>query len=395
MAEFVEIVSLRESFNVNDVCLPHSKSIYNRLATIQLRQPGIKIIGSADSDDTAVFNQLEAGGPIQCGKAGTAYRFLTAYFAALPGSKVELQADEQLLRRPMQPLLDICRAAGAGITQTPAGLRIAGAQWPAQNLSLSAQVSSQFTSAVLMQMPYCAGNSTIQLSDKQLSQSYIAMTIDCMKKCGADIRQVEEHTFVIMAKPYQPNVIKVEKDWSSAAFFILWQYLLTGTIKTPNQLEENSTQGDSEIIDILINWEKDAEKWIDVSNCPDNVPALVCAAAALHRPIRLSGVATLHHKESHRLMALKTEMAKLGHFVMFTENEILMNPGSVPAAAIELNTYEDHRLAMAFTLLAYKSKHQYIIKNPEVVSKSFPGFWREMSKAGFTLTYKESGYGRK
>ena len=383
------------------VLLPLSKSISNRLLLIQaLMGEECFMEQLSDSDDTRyMFQALHS--PDSCldiGHAGTAMRFLTAFFAQKRG-EWEITGSERMKQRPIKILVDSLRALGAQIEYVDhigfPPLRIVGSELIGGVLNISASVSSQYISALLLIAPYMKAGLTLQLQGKVVSKAYIDMTIRIMEIFGAKVDRGENYIH-ITPTPYQSSVLKVESDWSAASyFFALLAVARNGELRLTG-LQKDSIQGDSCQMEL---WEKlgvashfaNGEliltpKSIELSflevtliDMPDLIPTFAGSCCLLEIPFRISGIETLHIKESNRTLALITELKKLGYLLEVEDESRLCWFGKkqAPEPQPSIQTYQDHRIAMAFSVASLKFTNIHI-EDKEVVTKSYPRFWEEL-----------------
>lgn len=394
--------------------LPGSKSITNRALIINaLSKRPTCIEGIAHCDDTiAIADALKCDDytHIDIGAAGTAMRFLTAYFATTPGVSLTLTGCQRMLCRPIKPLIDALMQLGANITYLGKDgfppLRIEGKQLCGGNISLRSDISSQFISALMMIGPTLQGGLTIHLLEEVVSRPYIDMTCEIMRRYGVDIKS-DKNTIAIPEKSYSaPAVFMVEKDWSSASYFYelvaltgVQNIKLTGLF-SPKQ----SMQGDSALADlfnhfgvhssfyddyVVISSDKKTEisgKLLDLnlSATPDIVPTMVVTACLKNRCFHFCGVHNLRIKESNRISALIVEMKRLGYVLHCDTDSISWNgERCISELSPRINTYSDHRMAMAFAPAATICQG-LCIADVDVVNKSFPQFWTEIRKLGIT-----------
>lgn len=397
--------------------LPLSKSISNRALIMNALTPGAAFLGEvANCDDTAamkaaldlplsLINRAPAY-PVNVGLAGTAMRFLAAYFAALPQAHVELDGNERMRQRPIGPLVDALRACGADIEYADKEgfppLLIRGKKLVGGKVEMDATVSSQFVSGLLMVAPTFEKGLDLELKGEIASLPYLKMTIEMMAQRGIDVERTGNQVTV---KPgyYQPSNRAVERDWSAASYWYEIAATTAGWITLPG-LSEESLQGDCKVADIfeklgiVTEWEDGSAALnpspevfnrleIDLSGNPDLAQTIAVTCCLLGVPFILSGLKSLKIKETDRITALANELAKLS-FILDTSK-----PGVIewetdqrrPVQAVTpIETYGDHRMAMAFAPVAYFVPG-IIIKNAEVVSKSYPEFWDHMRSVGYTI----------
>ncbi len=397
-----------DEFNEITISLPSSKSISNRgLILNALTQNPIPIEGIAKCDDTDVMVAALSNTEnlINIGAAGTAMRFLTAYFATQEGRSIILEGSERMHQRPIKALVDALRQCGADVEYiTNEGfppLRINGKKLKGGNISLPASISSQYISALLMIAPTMDAGLTLTLEGDIISRPYILMTLSMMKTWGID-SDFSGNTITIKNGNYIPTKFKVEGDWSAASYWYEIAALSSENIAIET-LYSNSLQGDCKITELFkelginSNFEKNQVHLepspdfsprlrIDMSEQPDLAQTVVATCCLLGIPFHITGLSTLRIKETDRLSALQCELQKLS-FVLTIENdsELIWDGERCPVYEIpEIETYKDHRMAMAFAPISIFLPG-LIIKDIEVVTKSYPQFWEHLQQAGFKL----------
>ena len=392
------------------VHLTGSKSISNRLLILQALS-GFKneLKNLSDSDDTTVLQKAlcSQDTTIDVGIAGTAMRFLTAYYA-LRGSEVILTGATRMKHRPIKGLVDALCFLGADIEYLEnegfPPLKIRGGKLKGGLLQMKADVSSQFISAILMIAPYLEKGIQLNLIGDILSRPYIEMTLNLMEKQGVPYQWVGD-TITIFPGAYQNNIVRVESDWSSISYmFELVALSDSGCIQL-TQVDECSVQGDQEGMYYfeLLGVDSNIEQGVltlrkkssfelpkllelDCLKTPDLAQTLAATACGLGVQMKLTGLKSLPNKETDRLMALKNELEKCGAKVIITNNESLeVNPGSIHASqSFNFETYGDHRMALSLAPLALKCK-SVTLNNPEVVNKSYRTFWEDLRNMSFDI----------
>lgn len=393
------------------IALPQSKSITNRAMVIAaLCDGGSQVLRPACCDDTdAMVNALSrGGGDINVGAAGTAMRFLAAYFATRKGVNVTLDGNERMRHRPIGPLVDALRSLGARIGYLGQDgyppLAISGTTMHGGDITMPGGVSSQFISAVMMILPVVGGGN-ISLEGDIVSWPYIHMTASVMRDMGASVDIVGDR--ITVAGNYDAADYLVEADWSAAAPWYALEALLPQSGLSLGGLVRDSIQGDSRLMDLgrqlgigtrfdTHGAVLDTSRFIgcccsafaDMSATPDLVLSWAVLLCLLERSFRMTGVRTLRLKESDRIQALAQELRHLGYVLTVEGDDAISWYGEkVPVAQVPpvIDTHGDHRLAMAFAPAAVRFP-RLVINDAEVVSKSYPAFWRHLEKAGFTLT---------
>ncbi len=389
------------------VLLPLSKSISARALVMSA-------LGSERPDAVAVCADTEAmsaalgsnDGNINIGAAGTAMRFLTAYYASQPGRTVTLDGCERMRQRPIGALVDTLRRLGAEIEYVGAEgyppLKISGKRLAGGEISIDSTLSSQFVSAVLMVAPTMSRPLTLKLTGDTVSMPYIKMTVAMMRDRGITV-EMERDGISVAPGDYGRSAAVIERDWSAAAFWYEIAAITAGWV-TLKGMTENSVQGDSVLADIyprlgvLTEWSDEGAELsatpdlfsrvdLDMGDMPDLVQAVAVTACAIGLPFRLSGVGSLRHKETDRLEALRRELLKLGCVVEIEGDAVISWEGRrMPVAQMPvIETYGDHRMAMAFAPLSVFVPG-IVIRDVEVVEKSYPGFWDDLRAAGFVMT---------
>lgn len=400
-----------------ELLLPSSKSISNRALVIEALAGGdLAPDNISDCDDTnAVRRALKDSAAAQqttidVGAAGTAMRFLTAYFAVTPGSRV-LTGTGRMLQRPIGPLVEALRRLGADIEYVGREgfppLKINGRRLEGGNVEVKGTVSSQFISALLMVAPNMEQGLKLHLTEGVVSKSYIDLTLWMMKDYGADADWTSADTITVNPVPYTPHHYYIESDWSAASY---WYELATmypaGEARlTLHGLMDGSKQGDSvgrylfSMLGVKTTFDhasSDSPATVrltrqsgamrrldyDFTNCPDLAQTLVATCCALRLPFHFTGLASLRIKETDRIEALKTELRKLGFLIHTTDgNDLAWDNGHCHASMEPIDTYDDHRMAMAFAPLCVKFPGLRI-NHPEVVSKSYPRYFDDLRQAG-------------
>ena len=393
------------------ISLPSSKSICNRALIIAaLSGKQTQLHNLSDCDDTRVLvRALQSEEEvIDIMAAGTAMRFSTAYFATTPGTHI-VTGTERMRQRPIGVLVEALRQLGADISYVEAEgfppLRIQGKPLKGGSISLPANVSSQYISALLMIGPTLAEGLCLHLEGTIISRPYLEMTLSLMRQFGVQAEWTDEATIRVAPRPYQPlKAFSVESDWSAASYW----YELVALSPDPAAcivlpyLFEKSLQGDSRIREffvplgvrtvftpegvILTKSEATAPAVLrlDLSEQPDLAQTLVVTCAMLRQPFHFTGLQTLKIKETDRITALRTELQKMGIRVSEAHDSELFctefGAAELPSNAfVSIDTYDDHRMAMAFAPCALRYP-ALRINHPEVVSKSYPDFWQHLKQ---------------
>ena len=393
------------------ITLPASKSISNRALIIAaLCGGGPQVLHPALCDDTAAVVEAlsTTSDAIYVGPAGTAMRFLTAYFATRQGRVVTLDGNDRMRQRPIGALVDALRSMGAEIEYLGDDgyppLRVTGTALHGGDVVMDGSVSSQFVSAVMMIMPVVGGG-TLHLTGNIVSAPYIHMTAAVMREMGAQV-EVSGNDIVI-EEGYMGNDCIVEADWSSAAPWYALAALLPGSSLRLEGLSSHSIQGDAHLVEIASQLgiasrfdargvTLDSSHFIgcccscfaDMTGTPDLAMSWAVLLCLLERSFRMTGVRTLRRKESDRLEALRQELLKLGYVLKIESDDAISWYGERVSGTIGtpvIDTHGDHRLAMAFAPAAVRFPG-LVIGDAQVVDKSYPAFWRHMRQAGFMIS---------
>lgn len=397
---------------VGEIDLPASKSMSNRALLLNaLSEQQSKIANVAQCDDTEAvaraLNRPQAA-EVNVGRAGTAMRFLTAYYALQQGRTVTLDGDARMRVRPIGILVDALRQLGASIEYARQEgfppLKITGTRLRGGTVTMRGDVSSQFTSAILMIAPIMGGL-RLHLTGEITSRPYIDMTLGLMRRWGIPAQWAESHIIDVPGGQYMSANMSIESDWSAASYWYALQALLPESHITLRGLSLNSLQGDCRIAEIMAQMgvkgrEHDGHidllcdrpglcccsTFADMSGTPDLAPTLVVTLCLLGRSFRITGLRTLRIKESNRLEALRTELMKLGYVVKIESNDSMSwhFERCTPLPQPRIATHGDHRMAMALSLASVKHPG-LVIEDAEVVSKSYPQFWEQMRNAGFRI----------
>lgn len=390
--------------------MPLSKSVSNRALIINALAGAGAPDPIACCADTAVmadalYNPDGTPARIDVGASGTAMRFLTSYYAALPGCDTVIDGCERMRRRPIGPLVDALRSLGASVEYTGEEgfppLHIRGTRLSGGDVEINAEISSQFISALLLVAPMASGDVTVRLEGEPVSAGYVAMTLAMMKRQGIDAEASAAEITVHPGK-YTPIKSVDEGDWSAASYWYEIAALSAGWIELTGLLPD-SIQGDRRVADIYdalcvgTEWEDGVAALnpspdqaprlnIDLTDNPDLAPALAVTCCMLSIPFRFTGLQTLRIKECDRLEALRTELLKISFVVEHDANGTLVWEGMRgPVLAIpSIDTRNDHRLAMAFAPVSVFCPG-IEIRQAEAVEKSYPEFWNDMRRAGFTV----------
>ena len=399
-----------------------SKSETNRLLLLQALYPNISLENISNSDDSEVMesiihnsklptitlNAVKVPQLFNVHHAGTAMRFLSAYFAIQEGKEMILTGSSRMKERPIKILVEALQQLGAEIyyeeNEGFPPIKIIGKKLTNKKVSLQANVSSQYISALLLIAPKLENGLELTLEGEITSIPYIKMTLALLNEIGIETSFIENKIIVKPLFTIHNSQLTIESDWSSASY---WYSIVAlseiGTQITLSSYKQNSLQGDSALVEIYNNFgvetifKNDNSITIsktsnlkletlnfELNNCPDIAQTIAVTCFGLGIGCHLTGLHTLKIKETDRLEALKNELTKLGANVSVTNDSLTLEPSEKINKNISIKTYQDHRMAMAFAPLALKVP--IIIEEAEVVSKSYPTFWDDLKSVGFTIT---------
>ncbi len=392
-----------------DIKITGSKSESNRSLFLSALYPDILIENLSNSDDAQVMEKglKQSSGTVDIHHAGTAMRFLTSYFASQEGKEVVLTGSKRMTERPIKILVDALRELGAQIYYVQdegfPPLKITGKTLTGSKVSLPANISSQYISSLLLMAPSLKNGLELELVGKITSVPYIKMTLSLLDEIGVS-NSFDENSITVSPKStVKPITLVVESDWSSASYF----YSIIAMCKVGSQIKlssykQTSLQGDSVLSKIYQSFgvsstfEKNSvilQKTenikvdtinVDLVNAPDIAQTIAVTCFGLGMGCHLTGLHTLKIKETDRLVALDTELSKLGADISVTDRSLTLEPSDSINKEIAIDTYNDHRMAMAFAPLAMKTT--LIVNDAEVVSKSYPDFWKDMESLHFKVT---------
>ncbi len=390
--------------------LPASKSISNRALIITALGGGVPLPSNiSDCDDTRVMLHALHEHPevIDIGAAGTAMRFLTAYLSVMDGTHT-ITGTERMRHRPIAVLVDALRSLGARIEYIGEEgfppLQITGSRLAGGGITLPGNVSSQYISALLMLGPTLDNGMQLHLHGNIVSRPYIDMTLNIMREFGAEAEWAGEDHIEVSPKPYTPIHYYIENDWSAASY---WYEMVAlsgdkdAEILLPG-LREHSTQGDSRVSEFFLplgvttafttdgvrlsKGDRETDHLeLDLVEQPDLAQTMVATCAAMGVKFRFTGLQSLRIKETDRILALRTELRKLGFGIGERNGDTLFWNGETaePDNQPTIDTYDDHRMAMALAPLCL-IRGRLHINDPQVVSKSYPHFWDDLASAAFT-----------
>ena len=382
-----------------------SKSESNRMLLLRALFPHIELENLSNSDDTvAMKSGLENDNDlVDIGHAGTSMRFLTAYYSTLENQEKTLTGSSRMQERPIGILVDALRQLGADIiylkNEGYPPLLIKGKRLTASEVSLSANISSQFITALMLIAPSLPYGLCLQLEGKITSVPYIEMTLSLLHQIGVKATFSGQHIQVFPKKDITQATHAIESDWSSASYYFSMIALSKDADITLSTYKENSLQGDKVLMDIYeplgvnsiiknntLYLQKQAlgskPIQLDLSDAPDIAQTIAVTCYGLGVACDLTGLHTLKIKETDRLVALQKELTKLGAIIEVTDKSLHLRKRTNPIHPnVLVETYHDHRMAMAFAPLALLVPIR--IQDADVVSKSYPGFWKDLGRLGF------------
>ena len=406
------ILLKKKIFNTDAVIhLTGSKSESNRALILAALSGGkVKINNLSSAADTVTLNKILnhrqlTNKEINVGPAGTAMRFLTAFYA-IKNEAIALTGSERMKQRPIGILVDALRDLGAEINYQenegfPPLVFTGNFVQKTNRIHIKGDISSQYITALLLIANSLPQGLNVVIEGELTSKPYVDMTLAMLAQCGV-VHQWKNNIIRIANQEFKETTLTIEPDWSAASYwFMVLAFADNSRITLPN-LKKNSLQGDSAITSIMENFgiksifdgdnlvlensTKDFKsKLFDLKECPDLAQSVIVCCAVLGVDASFTGLETLKIKETDRIAALQNELAKIG--VSLIENQEVYQLDCSKKhypKKISIKTYEDHRMAMAFAPLALKFS-LIKIENPEVVTKSYPNFWSDLKKAGFLI----------
>ncbi|MAZ37163.1 3-phosphoshikimate 1-carboxyvinyltransferase [Salibacteraceae bacterium] len=400
LLDFSDIVKLIAG-NVN---LPISKSLSNRALILSaISQNKISILEISDANDSVVLEKClkSSDDVINVEDAGTVMRFLTAYFA-FQNQSLQIQGTDRMHERPIGVLVEALNSIGAFVSYSgkegfpPLQIEFCDKDALKNEVSISAETSSQFISALMLIAPSLPQGLTINLTGKVASRPYIEMTNNLLQQTGVK-STITENKISIPFHEFEPQALELESDWSGASYFYAIAALIPGSTIQLDNLNSNSFQGDSVLVvwferyfgissyfnkngvslSAISNFLFPKELELDFSNYPDLAQTIVVLCACLGIKLKATGLESLLIKETNRINALSTELKKLGIATYTTSNSIEIDEKiQFSATPVEINTYQDHRMAMAFSMVSFIRPIE--LDNEKVVTKSFPKFFTEL-----------------
>jgi 3-phosphoshikimate 1-carboxyvinyltransferase len=389
------------------IAITGSKSETNRLLLLNALYPALNIYNASESDDSIVMRQALAGDEdlIDVHHTGTAMRFLTAYYSLQEGREILLTGSERMKERPIGILADALNALGAEIAYAEKEgfppLKIKGKSIEGGKVSLRGDVSSQYISALMLIGGKLRNGLEIEIEGRITSKPYIEMTAALLNKAGVPTKIAGNTILVKATDAIAETDIKVESDWSSASYYYsIIALSAPGTRITLSNYLQHSLQGDSVLpaiyasMGVVTTYSGDTiilerkgsvadRLQLDLNDTPDIAQTIAVTCAGLGIECTLTGLHTLKIKETDRLIAMQKELAKLGVHAKITHDSLSIHARGALVEEAEIETYNDHRMAMAFAPIAVKVP--IIIKDAGVVSKSYPAFWEDMRLIGFDV----------
>ena len=382
-----------------------SKSESNRMLLLQALYPQITLDNLSNSDDTvAMKSGLESDkNMVDIGHAGTSMRFLSAYYSTLENQEKILTGSSRMQERPIGILVDALRQLGADISYLKnegyPPLLIKGKRLTASEVRLSANISSQYITALMLIAPSLPDGLRLYLEGKITSIPYIEMTLSLLHKIGVDAIFSEQHIQVFPKKDITQITHAVESDWSSASYYFSMVALANEADVSLSTFKKDSLQGDRVLMDVYQQFgvKSSIENntlalkkqtmgsthvQLDLSDAPDIAQTIAVTCYGLGLSCSLTGLHTLKIKETDRLVALQNELSKLGATIEITDKSLHLHKRTNPIRPnVLIETYHDHRMAMAFAPLGLLVPIR--IQDADVVTKSYPGFWKDLEQNGF------------
>ncbi|WP_299528689.1 3-phosphoshikimate 1-carboxyvinyltransferase [uncultured Lutibacter sp.] len=399
--DLLKIDKINSTVN-GSVQITGSKSETNRLLVLQQFYPNLKIENVSNSDDSKLMQKaLEStSNEINIGHAGTAMRFLTAYFSVKENSEIILTGSHRMKDRPIKILVDALTSLGADIQYLEKEgfppLKISGKKLEKGIVEIDGNISSQYISALLLIAPTLKNGLQLIFKGEVTSVPYIKMTLKLLDSVGITHRWVGKTITVSPKRKISNKIIEVESDWSSASYYYSLCALSPNSEITLSNYRKNSLQGDSILVTlydrlgvetifednkILLknkNIQINRGLNLNLKSAPDIAQTIVVTCFGLGVECNIKGLHTLKIKETDRLVALKNELEKLGGEIEITNESLHLKRSGIINENVSVSTYDDHRMAMAFAPLALKVPIQ--IEDANVVSKSYPTFWEDFKK---------------
>ena len=405
----IEISALQSSIN-NQLSITGSKSESNRLLLLnQLFENVLTLENISNSEDSQLMQKALANKTdlIDIHHAGTAMRFLTAYFSIQDGRKVTLTGSDRMKQRPIKILVDALNELGAEISyQENEGyppLSIVGKKLTKETITIPSNISSQYITALCLIGTKLENGLTINLNGKIISVPYIQMTIQLLNKVGIKATFEGNTIQVPFTKRIEAQIVQVESDWSSASYYYSLIALSQNSEVKISTYFKDSLQGDSALQNIYAenfgvistfdngilslkndaNFQPKQKIELNLINTPDIAQTIAATCVGLKVNCILTGLETLKIKETDRLVALKNELEKLGAIIRITDDSLAIEGYQDFSETPTFETYNDHRMAMCMAPLA--QKYAIRINNEMVVEKSYPTFWEDWKQLGFEI----------
>lgn len=384
-----------------------SKSESNRLLILGALFPNLKLENLSNSDDTQAMQRglSSTDDTIDIGHAGTTMRFLTSYFATTPGVSKVLTGSKRMQERPIKILVNALRSIGADIEYVKhegyPPLRIKGKEITANRVALAANISSQYITSLMLIAPKLPDGLTIDLVGEITSVPYINMTCSLLGRAGIKATFEGQTIRVFPQENVEVKTLVVESDWSSASYHFSMAALAAKTTISINNYVADSLQGDSVLISIYnqmgvasifdgntlhLTKTNDVKSHIELNliKAPDIAQTIAVSCFGLGISCDLYGLHTLKIKETDRLVALENELGKLGASIRVTDDALHLEARQTPIRQnVAIDTYHDHRMAMAFAPLGLLVPIR--INEAEVVTKSYPSYWEDLALLGFEV----------
>ncbi len=393
---------------VGEIKITGSKSETNRLLILKELFKKISLSNISNSDDSNVMRKALNSNEsiIDIGHAGTAMRFLTSFYAISDGREIVLTGSDRMKERPIKILVDALNELGANIKYTGnkgyPPLKIKGKNISGGEIILPSNISSQYLTSLLLIGPRLKNGLKIKLSGQITSYPYVKLTLEFLKRIGVDLEVKPDSIFVKNIIDIKEKNIKIESDWSSASYFFSAVALSKFSDLKLSFFSTDSMQGDSELVklykklgvvskikngNLLLSKNSKFQKPnfinLNLNDTPDLAQTIAVTCLGLKINCELNGLHTLKIKETDRLVALKNEISKFGASVKITNDSLHLIIKKNLKNDVEIDTYNDHRMAMAFAPLALKNNIK--IKNEKVVTKSYPDFWEDLQSIGFQV----------
>ena len=393
---------------VGEIKITGSKSETNRLLILKELFKKISLSNISNSDDSNVMQKALNSDKsiIDIGHAGTAMRFLTSFYAISDGREIVLTGSDRMKERPIRILVDALNELGANIKYTGnkgyPPLKIKGKNISGGEIILPSNISSQYLTSLLLIGPRLKNGLKIKLSGQITSYPYVKLTLEFLKRIGVDLEVKRDYIFVKNITDIKEKNIKIESDWSSASYFFSAVALSRSSNLKLSFFSTDSLQGDSILVklykklgvvskikngNLILSKNSKFQKPnfinLNLNDTPDLAQTIAVTCLGLKINCQLNGLHTLKIKETDRLVALKNEISKFGASVKITNDSLHLIAKKNLKHDVEIDTYNDHRMAMAFAPLALKNNLK--IKNEQVVTKSYPAFWKDLQSIGFQV----------